>query len=619
MAIIMVLCIVAPQYISAAEYVEKTINLEIESEYQDDHDEVVNVANESSIKNPDTWDPAPQGIWLGASTQESLFEFDVVATYWNIMKIASVVKFNRTQIMNGASEFIIRSPIASDNLVSLQLRILKFTDDPVFSIISDGSMPLYENADAIEIAVIDIDIADISITGGSDSWTVDGRTYVLVRCPIYSGINYAFIWNAKLVQDASFQVYMSGQDICNDNITDTRIYYSTRPFGDTTIKFDTTLAIDPGISFDLLTGLGNGVFANSIYLDSGDSVSFRVDTNSPFSGYQTIMVPFGTSDGTLDANITVLENTISSSPDVLWWSNNTWTNYILACSSTNMSGAVASSVIVRITVWEDVRVNWIFADSPTGSIISRLYNMAVFNMTGIEHTVHSRLWFSYQESVAPIFPPSMDPADFPAYMFPETNQRGNWYGTIIGVIMVVVGGAMIATGFLAPVGFVLAGSGALMIIADIAKDGHLWGGGPVAGWMRNAMDKIREFLDGIGEFLLSIGEGLWDAITWLVDAIVEIGSYLIGMILIAVAMFIFFYFFQYQLRLWSFAWAMADGNLRAAGREANGLLKETSRALRSTVRVASKVDRRVKVANKAYNKWQKRRQESKEEEGGDDQ
>ena len=620
LAVALVCMFILPGYVQAAEYVEKTIYLSIESSNQEDYDEVVNVADESSIKNPDTWHPAPQGIWLGSSTEESLFEFDVVATAKNTMKLASVVKFNRSQIMNGASEFVVRCPIATSNLVRLNLEIIRFTDEPIYDIDSKWFITEFENPDAVTMALFDIDLTDTSITSGSDAWTIDGRTYVYVRCPIYSDINYAFVWSSKLLQDQSFQVYFTGQDVANDNITSTRIFLYTEPLPDYEATYYHDFAADPGISFDLLQGLGNGVYASSFYMEAGDSISFQVTSPSnPAFGYQTIMVPFSTNSRTLDANVTVYNHT-HSDPQYYWSDNDTWTEYILACSEDNMTGAAwVGTVLVTITVWEDVRVNWIFTDSPENSIISYYYNQAVLNISGVEHTVYSHLWYSYQESVAHIYRPSLDAADFPASFFPQPNQKATWYGTIIGVCLVVVGGAMIATGFLAPVGAIIAGVGTAMIISDVAMGGRLIDSGELSGFMENALDAINDALAGVGEFLRSVGEGLWDAITWLADAIIEFGQYLIGMLLIPIAMLIFFYPVQYQLKLWSYAWAMADGDIRGAGREANGIIRDSSKAVRTTIRMAGKVDRRVKVAHKAYSKWQKGRESARDDEGGDGQ
>jgi hypothetical protein len=290
------------------------------------------------------------------------------------------------------------------------------------------------------------------------------------------------------------------------------------------------------------------------------------------------MVPFGTTSGTLDANVTVVKDYIFPVPDYVWSANDTWTNYILACSDSDLTGTIASSVQVTITVWEDVRVNWIFTDSPTGSIISYLYNMATLNITGNEHVVHSRLWFSYQESVAQIFPPSLDPADFPDYLLPQNNQKATWYGTIIGIVLIVVGGAMIATGFLAPVGAIIAGIGTAMIIVDVATSGHLIESGTLPGFMENALDKIRDFLSGIGEFLMSIGEGLWDALTWLVDAIVEYGSILLGILIVGAALVIFFVPIYAQLKLWGIAWSLSEGKFKEAAAQAQDLAATTSSA-----------------------------------------
>lgn len=577
LAIILVAFLIAPQYVSAAEYVDKTITLEIESEYQDEHDEVVNVANESSIQNPDTWNPAPQGIWMGASTQESLFEFDVVATSSNLMKVASVVQFNRTQIMNGASEFIVRSPIAAEDLTFLQLRILMFYGAANYSIDLDLTLPDYEYADAVEVASITVDLTDVSITSGSDAWTVDGRTYLLVNCPVYAGVNYAFIWNARLVQDSSFKIYVTGQDIANDNITETRVYYRTTPMPDYDVKLHHILAIDPGISFDFLTGLGNGIYAKSYYMETNDTISFIVKTNwNPSVGYHVLMLPFGTSDGTLKANVSVEFTNYSSPSDNVWYPTRTnWTHYILASSEFPIDG-FQLDVTVTIRVLEDVRVNWIFSDQPLPSLLSTTYNRAIINQSGSLHYVFSVPWCSYQQSIVPIYAPSLDMADFPTYYAPQPTDKANWYGTIIGACMIVAGAILVATGFLAPVGFVLMGTGALVIIADLAKGGHLWGGGPVSGWMTNALDKIRDALNAIGDFLISIGEGLWDAITWLVDAIIEYGSILLAILCLGVVCFLAFFIIWAQIKLWSMGLKVAKGDLEGAASEGAGVVRAVS-------------------------------------------
>lgn len=603
-AIIMVCMFILPGYVQAVEYVDKTIQLEVESEYQDEHDEVVNVANESSIQNPDTWDPAPQGIWIGASTRESKFKFDAVASASNTLQVGSAVRFNSTQIMNGVSQYIVRSPISASTLSSLTLDIVRFTGNISYSL----EAPYAPDYDGILIAKITVDLSDTSITTGSDAWTINDRTYVLVNCPLYSGINYAFIWRAVLLTDQSFTIYISGQDIANDNIMDTKVSYSNAPVPDLLNSLSRTFEVDPGISWDMLVGIGNTIYGRSYYFYPGDNVTYEFESGLYPGGYHTLMVPFMTDDGDLNATVTVYRKLAGGSFVEHWNDTDVWDDYILACSITNFTTGDNIFRVV-ITIEEEKRVSWVFHDSPSVSAMNYLTNSAFIDIEGVRHTIFSKLWASYQISILPVVHPSMDPNDFPPSMREAPASKANWYGTIIGAMLIVAGGLLVATGIFAPIGVIVAGVGTALIIADLASQGHLLDGdGPISGFMTNAMDAIRDALDAIGEFIISIGEGLWDALTWLADAIIEFGAYLIGILLIAVAMYIFFYPIQYQLKLWSFAWAMADGDLRGAGREANGLLRESGKAIRTSIRMAGKVDRRVKVARKAYSKWQKGRE-----------
>lgn len=594
-AILMVVCIVAPGYIQAAEYVDRTLNLEIESKYQNEHDEVVNVANESSIQNPDTWDPAPQGIWIGSSTEESLFKFDAVATENNRLQVGSTVRFNRTQIMNGGSEFIVRSPISAKGVLTQTLGIIQFSGNASYALEARTSTDF---TDGTYVAFITVNMTDTSITTGEDCWTLNDRTYVLVRCPIYSGYDYAFIWTATYDVDESFTVYVSGQDIVNDNLMETQVSYYTNPEPDVYNEMVHSFAVDPGISFDFLTGLGNGVYANSFYMHAGDTIQFTVTNDYIPEAYHTIMVPFGTDDGTLNATVTVERWSLGAL--VPFWSNGSrvWNDYILACSDSNITGGDWSPLLVTITVNEEERVNWIFADAPSGTPLDYAYDYATLSLEGIDHTVYARPWHSYQPSIYQVFAPSMNPGDFPDWMAPEPASEATWYGTIIGVCLVIIGGTMVATGFLAPVGAIVAGIGTGMIIGDIARGGHLIEGGTLPGFLENALDAIRDAFEAFGQFLISIGEGLWDALCWLADAIVEYGAFILGLLMIAVGIFIFFKAMKYQLEFWDMMWAMASGDWKGAAKAANGLDRDISRAMRTV----SKVDKRVSRAGKVLGK-----------------
>lgn len=566
---------IAPGIAMAADpMATNTINLQIASEHADEYSEVVNVAEESAITNPDTWDPAPQGIWIGASTKESLFAFDTVATAFNRFHVASEVRFNSSQVMNGVSCLIIRSPISSDGVDEMRLRVYAMTgEDWTIGLLANEYAPI--TGDVYQVAGADIDMTDTSITGGSDSWTVDNRTYTRVYAPIYSGISYVFAWTAIYDQDERFKVYLSSQDIANDNITETRIGQYTLPAPDTDIQERSNFAVDPGISFDMITGLGNGVWAKSFYMEAGDTLSFQVVIGI-YSGspYHVVMIPFGTEDGTLNATVTVMTTAYGT----VWTDDNTaWTDYILACPPAGVASH-PQTVRVNVTLNAAERVNWIFVDSPSGVLLTDMnYNRASVTTDGVSHTIYARPWSSYQLSLGEVIQPSLNPADWPPIVEEVVNQQANYYGTIIGAIAVVLGGALIATGIGAPIGFLLGGAGAVMIAADLNRGGTLINGN-IPGWLSNPLDAIWDTLIDVGEFLWSVGEALYDAITWVVDAINDYLPILLGLLIIAVALGLFFIPIYAQLKLWGIAWRLAEGDLQKAAAQASDLAGEAEDA-----------------------------------------
>lgn len=610
---------IMPGYVKAAEYVDKTIAMEIDSENQGSYDEVVNLGDPATaITNPDTWIPTPRGIWMGASTEESLFSFNDILYDNNTFDLFHEVRFNSTQIMNGASVTIIRSPIHMDGVESLQFSLYRLLDDSYWSIFEVASKHIITGSYEY-VARVDVNILDVSITGGEDTWVQEERCYIELHAPIYSGVNYVLHWRATYDIDARPAIYLSSQDVANDNITNARIGLCNEVDPDNIVIRNYSYAVEPGISYDMINGLGNSLYAESVYVHAGDYLTWETsDPDYPDDGwdyYHTLMMPFVTDDHTLNATVTYTK--ANADETVVWQDSNTeWLDYILACSEAPVEfGSGGRYTRVNITFNEDVRVNFMFMDTPDYYIDDQ----ARFVLSGINHTIYARPWASYQLSLGDIVPPSVNPYDWPGLIEVQENQKQTWYGTIIGFVLITAGAALIATGIGIPLGVAMVGGGlAMIILEDIAhQKGYRGLPDLVAGAFSNAIDAIWDALQGVGEFLRSIGEGIWDAITWFVDAVIEFGAYLLGFLLIFIAMYIFFFFVQYQLKLWSFGWAMAEGDLRAAGREANGLLRESGKVLRTSVRMASKVDRRVKVARKAYSKWQANRA-SRDEDGGDE-
>ena len=579
--------IVIIPYGSAAthEIVRHNIELAVDSENQDRYDSVVNLADPSTaITNPDTWQPAPQGIWIGASTEESLFQFDVVMAPTNVFQVHSHVRFNSTQIMNGGSTTIIRSPISSEGVEHMRLRVWALST-PEWELRHPGSEYPFLEGNHVLAASVEIDMTDNSITEGGDQWTVDGRTYIRLYGPLYSGVDYVFSWAAIYKPDSRPAIYLTGQDVANDNITDTQIGVYSRLIPDQPYSQTYRWKIDPGISFDFQQGLGSGgVYAQSFYMGVGDSISFLVPggyVGGAPSYYHTVMIPWATADGKIKAKVTV-EWGSGSSWSPAWEDSRTeWNGYILACSDEPVPEVVRPFYRVTVTFLSAERVNWIFLDSPSADFSqAHYYNNAIVTTGGIEHKIQSRLYASYQRSVGEVFMPSMDPADFPAMPEPKINDRVDWTGTIIGVAMIVAGAALIPVGIGVPMlagGILVAGGVSLLILDEIAHNkGYSGVGEYLGGTFSNALDNLWESLEGVGNFLRAVGEGIWDGLVWFADAVTEYGSVLLGLLIIAVALALFFAPIYTQLKLWGIVWRMAEGDVQAAAAQAQDLASQAS-------------------------------------------
>jgi hypothetical protein len=579
-ALLAIFAIVFVPYSSAAgeEVVQRNIDMEIDSANQDRYDEVVNLGDpQSAVTNPQTWNPSPQGIWLGASTEESLFRFSEILHSSNQLDLFHEVEFNSTQIMNGASVTIIRSPIHSEGVITQTLYIYRMiSDEWGIRLAWGGAGHSIDAEDYVVVADININMADSSITTGDDCWTLSNRTYVELHAPIYSGVSYVLHWTATYEADARPAIYLSSQDVANDEnmLTCVGLYNLVEPDNPSINEYNWDVEL--GVSYDMINGLGNGLYAESIYVHAGDYLTWETsapDRPENRDYYHTLMLPFVTDDHTLNASV---RYTYASAAETLVWeeSRTNWYDYIMACSDTAL-GLIefGRHMRVNITFNEDVRINLMFMDSPD---VDYLDNQAHFSLQGTEHIIYARPWASYQLSLGEVQPPSVNPYDWPGLMDVQENQQQTWFGTIIGVVMIVVGGAVMLTGLGIPLGAALIAGGVTMVILeDIAhKSGYKGLPDLVAGVFTNVIDAIWDGLCAIGEFLWSIGEGIWDAITWFVDAVIEYGAVLLGLLIIAVALGIFFMAIFVQLKLWGITWRMAEGDLQKAAAQAQGLASQ---------------------------------------------
>jgi len=578
-ALLAVFVVILVPFSAAAgeDVVEHTVQVKIDPEDADQYDKIVNLADpENAITNPDTWTPSPRGIWTGAGTEESLFQFDDVLPASNQFCVITSVNFNSTQIMNGASVTAIRSPIASENVLEMSLIVWRL-GEPGWEVtgVTPGQYgyPIIEGDLNTVAEVFSINMTDTSVTAGDDCWTVDGRTYVLLHAPLYSGVEYIFQWSAQYEADCRPSIYITSQDVASDGLMRTcaAIRYASAPDEVTSHVHD--LAIDPGISYDMWQGLGSGIYAESVYMKAGDTLKFypRPISYPGFDAYHTIMIPFSTEDGTLKASVSI---DVSDTGEP-WVADRTeWTEYILS-SSPEQFGSVMAGYwgAITVTILEAVRVNWLLIDSPLGGDVLDARNSAYMNIGDVDHTIYARPWHSYQMSVERVFAPSVDPEDFIPMVEVQENQPVKNIGLYIGTLMYMIGSTMVSRGIVIAPALLLMQGGATMMAWSKFLENEA-GEGPIEqiiASIRNAINAVKQALEAIGNFLLMIGEAIYGAIMWLADAISEYGAVLLGLLIIAVALGIFFMAIFVQLKLWGITWRMAEGDLQKAAAQAQGL------------------------------------------------
>ena len=628
MAVLAAVIIITPAFASAA-YDQVEVIIDAQPVEKDNYDETVNMADPQRT-NADTWSPTYQGIWVGGVAPESLLALNDIVYDGSMLMVGWLATFSTNQIMDGVSEFVVRSPILHDSAAQTELEL------NVYVLNQTGAVAVMYGSDEIRM---DMPLggayqvfhdtydpgAQESVADGDEFWARDNRSYQLVQIMLRPGIQYMFTWTATYVADSIMKLYVSPDDVISDgsigcNITRMSPSAPGRSYTFTTDDYE----IDPGVSFDFRRGAGSGLAGLRLHLEHTAAVEFWLWVNQTGSAHHTLMVPLPFTPSTVHIGVFVY-----NAAGVLQWSDGgleeDYNGYIMASSGPGIALYGPAYLKVRLVMSAEQDIGLVMMSqselydtygSPSahgcGYNKTNFIGLDVDGDGDVDRSIGARLYAVYSLSDIGLSPPDYWPG-----MGLELNVLQKQ--TLFDRIMIAFLRAMLLPSELIYYG--LTGDSLSVWLYNNIKTlaGKVVDAGEtIAKWIKSALDAAWDALVAIGEFIWSIGEYIWSALSWLADQIVEFGAYLIGMILIAVAMFIFFWPIQYQLKLWSFAWAMADGDLRGAGREANGIIKETKSVVRTGTRITGKVNRGVKTGRKAYKQWDKGRQERAREQSEDD-
>jgi len=648
-AVALLMVLVIPQYVQASSRTEIITNtVSVDSANEGTYDETVNIATDASVTNPSTWNPSYQGVWVGGSTEESLFRFNEWTTpdYFSlpsvdgsgVMESTTEFEFSSHQIMSGASEWVVRLPNYVDvtEIWDLWLRVYEIPSSNCYNFTpqAEALMTLeswiglvFDAPSAVHLLYsLRLDLTDVNPMDGNDIYTLDHRTYVTIRAPIIPGHIYLFETVAQYEPNEQFKIYLSANDIASDGIYNSFVNRLTMSAPDAYQYNEKNLTLDLGWSFDFRVGLGGGYSGQEIYLAAGHELAFWTYCHDGGStdGYHSIMIPFSKDNDTARFSVRVYK---SSDLGTAFWTSAAYTyvGYILAHTVVNkdagLTGFAGDFFFVVIRPEWTMRIRFITDDlNPSGPLFwFDAMTGCVWNET--------QQFFVYNGTVG------SGPWDFRSNMHLVNSYLISY--TMPSAPDVLVGGkplnnrlfyirqAMIdrLTAIIELIPFAGAGKVILSMLEDIGGRlrqvvSGLYGGIsgiPVVSWlveharefmigaatliwgvMRNLMDFAMGVLQGIGNFVRAVGEFIYTALTWLVDSILEYGSILLGLLIVGVGLLIFFYPIHYQVKLWTAGLLMAQGKFTQADRELSGVAKDINRTGRKGLRLFTKVGRRLK-------------------------
>jgi hypothetical protein len=495
---------------------------------------------------------------------------------------------------------VVRLPIYSEPLavqsVSFMIFAISATNNYVFTLRDSSfahglweAVPVFatDAAGFMIYSQIGMNCSDASVTDGDDYYTSANRMYVNVNAPIQTEQIYLFVVDVQYVADQRFKVYVSPNDVASDSLLNTHFvrYVPTAP--DAVTFTDDRQNIDLGASYDFRAGMGGNVWAQDFYLAAGDTVTlYTYSKNAPgTNGYHTIMIPFRSATSTVQFSMKAWAGNAGLGSYSIDTPSATYYNYILQAGWAPYNATVSAGgdyYIVELTSTIAQRVTFLFEDLPNMDFsFTSLgwyrwgYNATentVISHVGSSEWVRAHLYSDYLVCNSNISTPVPGPIPEVRVIADNTFDVVEDWGSFLFDIFF--------DGFTFTVGNWEISSPGLIyyyipITAPVAVGQFLWnsvltnifpglGTVDVFGWIVNAIDAVWDFFAGIGEWLWSIGEMIYDALVWLANAIMEYGSILLSILVLAVVMIITFFAIWGQLKIWSMGVSLAKGDVKGA-------------------------------------------------------
>ena len=631
-AFLIVFIMIVPQYAKASTQVEETETVDIQPE-SNDYDEVVNVANNTSRMNIDTWDPLPEGIFVGGNTEESKLRLSEYSTgIFTQLLLTTKIQFQREYIMSGASNFWVRLPIAVDEYqpCTLGFYILEISStyaisarDPASPGPSLGDFSVLQvngtGARAI-FAMTDVagyynGHADATATPDTpntlptqESYVRDGRVYVHVQAPLSVGHNYVFIMKAVYDygtnQGQAFDTYFCPADLASDGILDSHIayYYYNNP---ASYRFvDTPVAADLGWSFVFQEGLGNTAVSIDRFVTPGSHMLFwrlipvaQIITNGSlnfnfqfnllageyveYSLNVTVLTPWGDFcmiNGTYWNNMRTNHTIMASNPTNITYPAILIDGHYYVFCFVNIN--FTSSAHIQFIVYDDNTCPSVKVDNSSISLFTFNNYMFLTPGSGFSEDLTPSAYYTFSSDVAMIyFCPwaslTIDKYTINRSMLPDESSRPftvgpqGWYSDPFFDFMAGI--------VILPLQAFDITTGGVFGATDFAHG--------VLNWVYGVYSVIRDspsaFLRGIIDFVVGIGvwiwkiaQAIWAILTWFIDVLIDFGAVVLAIIIYALAMIVPILMIYYTVKMMQVFLKMSKGDLEGAAAEVREVVSD---------------------------------------------